>query len=46
MFGYLRSFWGFWRVEGFWGFWRVEGFWGFWRDIGKTIKVVTSVLKH
>lgn len=37
MFGYLRSF---------WGFWRVEGFWGFWRDIGKPIKVVTLMLKH
>lgn len=37
MFGYLRSF---------WGFWRSGGFWGFWRDIGKTVKVVTSMLQH
>jgi hypothetical protein len=37
MFGYLRSF---------WGFWRSGGFWGFWRDIGKTVKVVTSMSQH
>lgn len=37
MFGYLRSF---------WGFWRVEGFWGFWLDISKTVKVVTLMVEH
>lgn len=37
MFGYLRSF---------WGFWRSGGFWGFWRDMGKSIEVEPSMLGH